>query len=175
MNQSTQSTKIKINQIGHAMQIIAIVMIILTVLNFSSTVVYETQYQKSSSEISSLVSARLYATPWFSLITNGLICLFNIVAYVFLVRAAVEFRRCETPFAEETLRRTNLFAIMMIVGAGAEFVVTCVTIILSRSIGLLYFAPILALPVVFAALVMLFLTNVFRHGAALQKEVDETL
>ena len=169
------STKEKMNRIGHIMQIIAIVMIILTILNFSATVIYETQYQKSSSGIGNLVSARIYATPWFSVITNGLICLFNVVAYVFLMRAAIAYRYCETPFAEETLRRTNLFAILMIVSAGAEFIVTCVTIILSRTIDLLQIAPILALPVVFSALVMLFLTNVFRHGMQLQKESDETL
>jgi len=172
MNTSFQS---KINRIGLAMQIIAIVMIILTVINCVATIVFETQYQGTTYVAGLLFTQKFISRPWLFITMDVLICIFNTAAYLFLIRAAVEYRRCETPFSEETMRRTKRFAVMTLISVSVELIGTCINTILLRRVFLIELAPILSASVAFAALLMLLLTNVFRHGMQLQKEVDETL
>ena len=172
MNTSFES---KINRIGLAMQIIAIVMILLTVINCVATIIFETQYQGTTDVAGLVFTQKFISKPWLFIIMDVLICIFNIAAYLFLIRAAVEYRHCETPFSEETMRRTKRFAIMMLISVSMELIVTCINTILLRRVFLIELTPILSASVAFAALLMLLLTNIFRHGMQLQKEVDETL
>lgn len=172
MNTSFQS---KINRIGLAMQVIAIVMILLTVINCVATIVFETQYQDTTDVAGLSFTQKFLSKPGLFITMDVLVCIFNIAAYLFLIRAAVEYRRCETPFSAETMRRTKRFAIMTLISVSVELIGTCINTILLRRVFLIELAPILSASVAFAALLMLLLTNIFHHGMQLQKEVDETL
>ena len=113
-------------------------------------------------------------------------CAAMLVVFIFLMRLSDGFRTCDSPFADDVIKRMTVFAWVLlgsaVVSTIAEGVVNS---LLMRSIDLefslnptgvgdgLYasvsFAPILI------ALIVLFLSMIFRYGAALQKESDETL
>lgn len=116
-------------------------------------------------------------------VTYGIGALASIVAYVFLAFTADAFRRCDSPFEDRVIRRMNVFAWVLfasvlisvlgsvarmylpdlILGSGRAAVPLLIPSLLSS------FAPLVV------PLIVLFLVRVFRHGAALQKESDETL
>ena len=113
-------------------------------------------------------------------------CAAALVVFVFLKRLSDAFRRCDTPFADEVIKRMSVFAWVLlgcaVVASGAEGIANALmvrTVDLEFSLnpgsftdGLhtsISFAPILV------ALIVLFLTMIFRYGAELQKEADETL
>lgn len=109
-----------------------------------------------------------------------------LVIFILLKRLSDGFRRCETPFSDDVIRRMTAFAWTMIGGAAVMSVSESVAnAMLNRSLDLSFslnptnmqnglqvsfsFAPILI------ALLVLFLTMIFRYGAQLQKQSDETL
>lgn len=96
-----------------------------------------------------------------------------IVALVMFLKLSDAFRVCRSPFDEAVIRRMNIFAWTLIVCA----VVSCfargaVSAVLS---GWQRMSFNLNLTSVFTALMVFFLCMVFRYGAQLQKEADETL
>lgn len=96
-----------------------------------------------------------------------------IVALVMFLKLSDAFRVCRSPFDEPVIRRMNIFAWTLIVCA----VVSCfargaVSAVLS---GWQRMSFNLNLTSVFTALIVFFLCMVFRYGAQLQKEADETL
>jgi hypothetical protein len=113
-------------------------------------------------------------------------CAVLLVVFIFLKRLCDGFRRCDTPFSEDVIHRMTVFAWVMVGGAvllsAAESIGNS---LINRSLDLSFsinptgfnsgiecsfsFAPILI------ALLVLFLTMIFRYGAQLQKESDETL
>ena len=122
-----------------------------------------------------------------SAVFTGLIyCGTLLVVFVFLKRLCDGFRRCDTPFSDDVTHRMTVFAWVLLIGSvvssASEAVVNS---LLHRSLDLSFslnptdinpgfevsfsFAPILI------ALIVLFLTMIFRYGAQLQKEADETL
>lgn len=113
-------------------------------------------------------------------------CAVYLVVFVFLKRLADGFRRCDSPFSDDVIHRMTVFAWVLLIGSvvasGAEATVNS---LIARSLDLQFslnpsglnsgvdvsfsFAPILV------ALLVMFLTMIFRYGAQLQKESDETL
>ena len=112
----------------------------------------------------------------------------SVVVYVFLLLAAEAFRRCDSPFEDHVIRRMKVFAWVMLANALFGLVMSLaeeigIRIILPgisgyyTSSGILETVLRLATPSfpLVASLVILFLVRIFRHGAELQKESDETL
>ncbi len=115
---------------------------------------------------------------------------FSVVVFVFLLLAADAFRRCDSPFEDRVIRRMNVFAWVLLADAllnllisiageiGMRIVYSSVTFVgalTSSGIpeAVLYLVTP-SFPLV-VSLIVLFLVRVFRHGAQLQKESDETL
>ncbi len=113
-------------------------------------------------------------------------CAVLLVVFIFLKRVCDGFRHCDTPFSDDVIHRMTVFAWVMVGGAvlmsAAESIGNS---LIHRSLDMSFsinptgfnsglqlsfsFAPILI------ALLVLFLTMIFRYGAQLQKESDETL
>ena len=118
---------------------------------------------------------------------SGLVyCAALLVVFIFLKRLSDAFRHCDTPFSDDVIRRMSVFAWVLMGGAVLSSVAEAIgNAMIRRSIDLsfalnpsgmntgldvsFHFGPILI------ALLVLFLTVIFRYGAQLQKEADETL
>ena len=118
---------------------------------------------------------------------SGLVyCAALLVVFIFLKRLCDAFRHCDTPFSDDVIHRMSVFAWVLMGGAVVSSVAEAIgNAMIQRSIDLsfalnpegmntgldvsFHFAPILI------ALLVLFLTVIFRYGAQLQKEADETL
>lgn len=113
-------------------------------------------------------------------------CAALLVVFVFLNRLSTAFHRCDTPFDDLVIKRMNVFAWVLVgCAAAASIAESIANSLLERTADLSFalnaadvdsgfgfsfsFGPILI------ALVVLFLTVVFRYGAQLQRESDETL
>ena len=97
----------------------------------------------------------------------------TIVTLVMLLKLCDAFRVCRTPFDEPVIKRMNTFAWTLIVCAAVScFARASVAAILS---GWQRMSFSLNLTSVFTALIVFFLCIVFRYGAQLQREADETL
>jgi len=113
-------------------------------------------------------------------------CATLLVVFIFLKRLADGFRRCDTPFADDVVKRMTVFAWVLVGGAVVSSIAESIAnAMMQRSLDLSFalnpagldtgfefsfnFAPI------FIALIVLFLVMIFRYGAQLQKEADETL
>ena len=186
--QPEERVKAKAKRTGLVMQIITIAMVLLIGISCVASILYETSYAEVTLTISDQAMGRNPLPLWISIISSGLLCVLGIVACVFQMRVASGYRN-GTPFAEDTLRRTNRFAKVLLLCTGAAAVVKIIFSILSKPyhimdniynvttgniFGALYSAVLILVPF-FAGLIMLFLTKVFRRGAQLQTEGDETL
>ncbi len=118
---------------------------------------------------------------------SGLVyCALLLVVFVFLKRLFDGFRHCDSPFSDDVIRRMTVFSWVLLGSAVLMSVAESIgNSLINRSIDLSFtlnptgvnsgfefsfsFAPILI------ALLILFLTMIFRYGAKLQKEADETL
>ena len=118
---------------------------------------------------------------------SGLIyCAALLVVFVFLLRLSKAFHRCDSPFDDLVIKRMSVFAWVLVgCAAAASIAEGIANSLLQRTVDLSFalnpsdmstgfdfsfsFGPILI------ALIVLFLTVVFRYGAQLQKESDETL
>ena len=113
-------------------------------------------------------------------------CATLLVVFIFLKRLCDGFRRSDTPFSDDVIRRMRVFAWVLVGGAVLSSVAEAIgNSLINRSLDLSFslnptgvnnglefsfnFAPILI------ALIVLFLTMIFRYGAQLQREADETL
>ena len=96
-----------------------------------------------------------------------------IVALVMFLKLCKAFEACRTPFDEPVIQRMTTFAWTLIVCAVVScFARASVAAVLS---GWQRVSFNLNLTSVFTALMVFFLCMVFRYGAQLQKEADETL
>ena len=96
-----------------------------------------------------------------------------IVTLVIFLQLCKAFEACRTPFDEPVIQRMNTFAWTLIVCAAVScFARASVAAILS---GWQRISFNLNLTSVFTALIVFFLCMVFRYGAQLQREADETL
>ncbi len=95
----------------------------------------------------------------------------NIVTMTFIVKLCKEFKTCETPFSEGVIKRMKQVGFSLLpwcivyptAEAAANFMVSN-NLNISVDIGMLIMA-----------LVVLALTYIFKYGAMLQQESDETL
>ena len=96
-----------------------------------------------------------------------------IVTVAMFLKLCDAFKTCRSPFDEPVIKRMNIFAWTLIVCAVAScFARASVAAILS---GWQRMSFNLNLTSVFTALFVFFLCMVFRYGAQLQREADETL
>ena len=114
---------------------------------------------------------------------------FSVVVFVFLLLAADAFRRCDSPFEDRVIRRMNVFAWVLLANALFNLLISISIELYTRfaieanivgnltSDGIVESVLYLVTPSfpLVVSLIVLFLVRVFRHGAALQRESDETL
>ena len=105
-----------------------------------------------------------------------------IVALVMFLKLSDAFRVCRSPFDEAVIRRMNIFAwtliVCAVVGSFAGSAAQSAVMAFQNAgihVGAKNFGVSLDLSPIFAALIVFFLCMVFRYGAQLQKEADETL
>ena len=105
-----------------------------------------------------------------------------IVALVMFLKLSDAFRVCRSPFDEAVIRRMNIFAwtliVCAVVGSFAGSAAQSAVMAFQNAgihVGAKNFGVSLDLYPIFTALMVFFLCMVFRYGAQLQKEADETL
>ena len=105
-----------------------------------------------------------------------------IVALVMFLKLCKAFEVCRSPFDEAVIRRMNLFAwtliVCAVVGSFAGSAAQSAVMAFQNAgihVGAKNFGVSLDLYPIFAALIVFFLCMVFRYGARLQQEADETL
>lgn len=111
-----------------------------------------------------------------------------LVVCIFLKRLSDKFRQCDTPFDNGVIHRMTIFAWVLLGGSILSHIALMASDILlvnaldfmsevslniNYSISMQEFSA--GLPLVIIALIVLFLTMIFRYGAQLQKQSDETL
>ncbi len=105
-----------------------------------------------------------------------------IVALVMFLKLCKAFEACRSPFDEAVIRRMNIFAwtliVCAVVGSFAGSAAQSAVMAFQNAgihVGAKNFGVSLDLYPIFAALIVFFLCMIFRYGAQLQKEADETL
>ncbi len=105
-----------------------------------------------------------------------------IVALVMFLKLSDAFRVCRSPFDEAVIRRMNIFAwtliVCAVVGSFAGSAAQSAVMAFQNAgihVGTKNFGVSLDLYPIFAALIVFFLCMIFRYGAQLQQEADETL
>ena len=96
-----------------------------------------------------------------------------IVTLVMFLKLCDAFRVCRSPFDETIIKRMNVFAWALIICAVVGSITTAVASAAVAGIG--NFSFNLSLAPVITALIVFFLCMIFRYGAKLQQESDETL
>lgn len=97
----------------------------------------------------------------------------TLISLIFANRLCIAFKTCESPFSEEVIKRMRVFAWSLLPWAVFSSVTEEVVNNLfgnNVEIGIS-----LDMNIIFTVLVILALTVVFRYGAMLQQESDETL
>ena len=108
----------------------------------------------------------------YAMIAGLIRCIAALVVLIILNRLSREFKRCDTPFSDGVIRWMTVFAWVLL---GASVFSQAASAIAS---GLMFksgFHFNLNLTTLFITLLVLFLTMIFRYGAKLQHEADETL
>ena len=97
----------------------------------------------------------------------------KLVVLIILNKLSREFKNCDTPFADGVIRWMTVFA-WVLLGASvfSQVASSTAAAMIFPSGGV---QVNLNLTMVFVTLVVLFLTMIFRYGAKLQHEADETL
>ena len=96
-----------------------------------------------------------------------------IVTVVMFLKLCDAFKTCRSPFDEPVIHRMNIFAWTLIVCAVVGAFATAAVSAALAGLGKMSFD--LSLTPIFTALVVFFLCMIFRYGAQLQQEADETL
>lgn len=85
-------------------------------------------------------------------------CAIALTMFVFAKLLADALRRCDTPFSDVVIRRMTILSWALLLGGVAKLIA------LNGSVAFLLIA-----------ILMFFLTMIFRYGAQLQRQADETL
>ena len=96
-----------------------------------------------------------------------------IVTLVMFLKLCDAFKTCRSPFDEPVIKRMNVFAWTLIVCAVVGSFAKGAASAALAGFGKMSFD--LSLAPIFTALVVFFLCMIFRYGAQLQQEADETL
>ena len=102
---------------------------------------------------------------------TGIAC--AIVTVVMFMMLCDAFRTCRSPFDEIVIKRMNIFAWTLIACAVVGSIAAAAATAAVAGLGSVNFN--LSLTPIFTALIIFFLCMIFRYGAELQKESDETL
>jgi len=179
------SIKKKINGLGRAGQIITTVLIILVSIFGGWLLFYAGLYfpkkiidalSNSDYEAISRIASTFFGADFPSelCVVGGL--LFILVS---LKRLANALRVCDTPFSDTVMRRLNGYAWTRLICMTVIIVAVLVKKIFPLPLTLppiviVMYACAFGVSVLFSVVILL-LMRTFRHGAQLQKEVDETL
>ena len=199
------SIKAKVNRLGRIGKIIVIILIIAASLNCvkQAADIISTIKGKPIPELPTPKnpSSDFYTTgawPMHSFfLANEIAVLFEyvgiLVIFIFLKKVAEGFQFCDTPFDNNVIRRMSVLGWVLLGYAAIIAVTSAVTACYEESLSLYGYGDsfnghalfsLIREGVIelidmnewhFPALVVLFLTKIFRYGAQLQKESDETL
>ena len=97
----------------------------------------------------------------------------TIVTLVMFLKLCQAFEACRTPFDEAVIRRMTIFAWTLIVCAVVSAFAAAMGSAALAGFGKMSFD--LSLNPIITALIVFFLCMIFRYGAQLQQEADETL
>ena len=102
----------------------------------------------------------------------------SLITFISLNMLSNEIRVCETPFSDAVMHSLSAYAWIRLVCmtvTSSSYVVRCLLNFEPYSTdGLVLYIIRLAISILFSVIVLL-LTRIFRHGAQLQKEIDEML
>ena len=166
------SIKTKVNRLGLVGMIISILLIVSVIIFFVSWVgVLSPHFQL------------FMESAWEEFIFILVDRVAAIVVYAFLFRVANGFRCCESPFDDEVIHRMSVFAWIILGYSLLSRLLNNVPNIITElqynptASSVLESLRILILPSfpLAVSLIVLALTKIFRYGAQLQKESDETL
>ncbi|MBQ9136814.1 MAG: DUF2975 domain-containing protein [Lachnospiraceae bacterium] len=109
---------------------------------------------------------------WLALM-GSLVLVLTFVTLFFISALCKAFRDCQSPFEENVIRKMQNFAIALIPWAIVSTVVNSITnSLLNNKLSIIFSVD---LGVVLIVLVVLVLVYIFKYGAVLQQESDETL
>lgn len=180
-----ESIRKKINGLGRAGQIITTILIVFVSFACASMLLSETRfllqlfgnllkldYAAVSQQISS-DGADVLNTFLTSFSGVG-----SLITFISLRKLSNEIRVCETPFSDAVMHSLSSFVwirlVCMTVTSGLYIVRCLLNIEPFSTDGLVMYIIRFAISILFSVF-MLLLTRIFRHGAQLQKEIDEML
>ena len=179
------SIKTKINRIGKIGVIFAILLIISSVISLVMTIRQLVSYFQL---YASIVSETMRASYLIGSVGSTVSWAVSIVVYAFLFRVATEFQRCDSPFEDNLIHQMSVFgwsllglAILSALFSGISNLIVTVedyggnTFNYARSIYEGIKALILPSLSLVVSLIVLCMVRIFRYGAQLQKQSDETL
>lgn len=177
--------KKKINGLGRAGQIITTILLVFVSFTCATMLLAETRFllqlfrnllKLDFAAVSQQVSsdgADILNTFLTSLSGIG-----SLITFISLRKLSGKIRVCETPFSDAVMHDLSVYAwirlVCMTVTSGLYVVRCLLDIEPFYTDGLVLYVIRLAISVLFSVIVLL-LTKIFRHGAQLQKEIDETL
>jgi len=186
--------KMKVNRLGRIGQIIAFLMILSAIISVFSGISALIQHIQNAREYAEVLESLEepvmdltdHTQEFYNLVNliGGLVqSVLTLVLYIFLMRVAEGFRWCDSPFEDGVIRRMTVFAwILLAYSIVAPLIFTMPNLIRGirdhyETIYLLDSIRHIILPTftLAVALFVMFLVRIFRHGAELQQEVDETL
>lgn len=169
------STKKKINRMGLVGMIFSILLILSSALACAYYIgdIFRMTSQLSNPNLNIDFFPNSFAF-YFSHACSILHNLGFIVSYCLLLRLANRVRLCDTPFEDEVVRRMTVFAWVLF---GVSVFASCMgvaTWFVFQQPANAFFSLLPSVYLV-VSLIVLGLTKIFRYGAQLQKESDETL
>lgn len=97
----------------------------------------------------------------------------TMITFIFIGRLCKAFRYCETPFSEDVIKKMNQLAVSLVpwivVGSLAKILILATIKSSSRVVLSLNFSAVLAV------VIILMISYIFKYGAILQQESDETI
>lgn len=168
--------KTKINRIGKIGVIFAILLIISSVISLVMWTIQLFRHGQGFQSFEFTLRLILYVAMDASLI----------VVYAFLFRVATEFQRCDSPFENNVIRQMSVFGWILFGNAVLEALVNTPNLLTSSKdfyssfdyvVNVFESAKALIFPSfsLVVSLIVLCMVRIFRYGAQLQKQSDETL
>lgn len=109
----------------------------------------------------------------YGVVAVAVALLLAVVSLIFAIRLCKAFEKCETPFEENVIKKMRQFAIALfpwaIYSSAPEYIMRSV---LKSSLEM---NINIDMNIIFTVLVIFALSTVFKYGAELQRESDETL
>lgn len=172
-----RSIKQKVNRIGLVGQIVSFILILESILTIAYTgyrtyIVLQGSFSSTGDMIEFILSEVIsYASS-----------ILSIAAFFFMQRMATGFRHCDSPFEDDVIRRMKKFAWSLLAWSVVKSLQNLPALWWylynpREIVHVIYIVFTIVVPQLWSiiALSVLFLTKIFRYGADLQKQADETL